>query len=337
MSSFIDESRIEIKAGDGGPGSVSFRREKYVPRGGPDGGNGGKGGDVIIIADLGFRTLLEYRYRREFKAQNGEHGGGHMCQGKDGRDCVIRVPVGTLIFDDDSGELIADLIADGQSIIAAKGGRGGKGNAHFSTSVFQTPKFAQPGEPGPLLNLRLELKLLADVGFVGFPNAGKSTLISTISSSKSKVADYPFTTLHPHLGVVRIDVDKSFVVADIPGLIEGSHLGKGLGDQFLRHIERSFVLIVLVDVSDFADPAPCEAADILYRELEMYRPGMSSRVRAIVASKMDLVSDETALHSLKEFAVERQVAFLTISAVTQAGTRELCNFLQQVLSQEPKE
>ncbi len=337
MSSFIDESRIEVKSGDGGPGAISFRREKYIPRGGPDGGDGGRGGDVVLIADLGLRTLLEYRYKKEFKAGSGSHGGGRMCHGKNGADCTIRLPVGTLVYNDESGELLADLTEHGQSVVLAHGGRGGKGNAFFATAVMQTPKFAQPGERGVFLKLRLELKLLADVGLVGFPNAGKSTLVSAVSASKSKIADYPFTTLHPHLGVVRLDTERSFVIADIPGLIEGSHQGKGLGDQFLRHIERSCVLVLVIDVSEYAVPEADIAAETLFRELELYRPGMSRNVRAIAASKMDLPVAPDRLEKLEEVARRKHIELFRISAATRLGTPELCNALHRILREKTGE
>jgi len=337
VSSFVDESRIEIKSGDGGPGAISFRREKFIPRGGPDGGDGGRGGDVILIADLGLRTLLEYRYKKVFKAGNGSHGGSRMCHGKNGADCTIHLPVGTLVYNDDSGELLADLIEHGQSVVLAHGGRGGKGNAFFATAVMQTPKFAQPGEPGLALKLRLELKLLADVGLVGFPNAGKSTLISTVSASKSKIADYPFTTLHPHLGVVRLDTERSFVIADIPGLIEGSHRGKGLGDQFLKHIERSCVIILVIDVSQYAVPEADIAAETLFREIELFSPGMSRRICAIAASKLDLPVASDGMKKLEEFAQSKHIELFRISAATRLGTQDLCNALYRILKENISE
>ncbi|MCD4654208.1 GTPase ObgE, partial [bacterium] len=254
MGSFVDQAQIEIHSGKGGAGCVSFRREKYVPRGGPDGGDGGKGGDVILVASAQQRTLLDFKYKKIYKAGNGRPGSGNNRHGKAGRGVTIRVPLGTLIIDDATGELIVDFVEAGQSIIIAKGGRGGKGNAHFVTATHQVPRHAQSGEPEESFVVNLELKLIADIGLVGFPNAGKSTFISVVSKAKPKIANYPFTTLTPVLGVVRRGVDREFVIADIPGIIEGSHDGRGLGDQFLRHIERSAALLLMVDVSDIADP-----------------------------------------------------------------------------------
>ncbi len=328
MNSFVDQAGIEVKAGNGGAGCVSFRREKYIPRGGPDGGDGGKGGDIVITADPGLRTLLDFRFKRIFHAANGRPGQGNNKHGRNGADIIIPVPVGTLIFDRETGECLADLTEPGQKVIVVSGGRGGKGNAFFATATRRTPRFAQPGEPGALRLLRLELKLLADIGLVGLPNAGKSTLISVISAAKPKIANYPFTTLTPHLGVVRRGVDRSFVVADIPGIIQGAHTGKGLGDSFLRHIERSAILIILVDVAEIAEPSPDRVPEILMKELAAYQPGMEKRVRAFVATKMDIGVDPERIEQLEKAAKQHGVAFFRISAATRQGLESLLNFME---------
>ncbi|MBN1354864.1 GTPase ObgE [bacterium] len=326
MSSFIDHAQIEIKAGKGGPGCVSFRREKYVPRGGPDGGNGGNGGSVFLVGDRNFRTLLDYRYQNIFQAPNGSPGQSRNKNGRRGTDLFIPVPLGTLILDAETGTQLADLVEDRQEVCLARGGVGGKGNAFFASATRQSPKFAQPGMPGETRKLILELKLLADIGLVGFPNAGKSTLISAISAARPKIADYPFTTLVPHLGVVHRGVDRSFVVADIPGIIEESHAGKGLGDRFLRHIERTAALLIIIDVSPGAQPHPETVPEILMRELEMYQTGLSERVKAIVAAKTDLGTDNVT--RLRERAKKLNLDFFPISAVTRNGLTQLLNFME---------
>ncbi|MFP4368825.1 MAG: GTPase ObgE [Candidatus Kapaibacterium sp.] len=295
---FIDTAKIYVKSGDGGDGHVSFRKEKYVPKGGPDGGNGGKGGDVIFKASRHINTLIDFYYKRHYPAEDGLPGGKARKTGKSGKDAVIKVPVGTVVYDDNTGEALADLSSDGQKEILAKGGNGGFGNAEFATPTNRAPRHANPGQPGTELELRLELKLLADVGLVGFPNAGKSTLISTISAAKPKIAEYPFTTLIPNLGVVRIDESKSFVVADIPGLIQGASEGKGLGIQFLRHVERTAVLVFLIE-SISKDPVNDYA--ILKNELETYNPEMAYKSRIICISKSDIIHPDKLdeLQSLK--------------------------------------
>ena len=327
---FIDYSKIFVASGNGGKGCVSFRREKYVPRGGPDGGDGGKGGDVIIKASSQINTLLDFRFKREFHAKNGQNGMGKKMHGKNSDDLVIPVPTGTVIRDADSNEIIADLIRDGDYFIAAKGGRGGLGNSHFATSTKQVPMYAQPGENNEEKWLVLELKLLADVGLIGFPNAGKSTLISVISSAKPKIADYPFTTLVPNLGVVKLKDHKSCVVADIPGLIEGAHSGAGLGVSFLRHIERTRIFLHLVDVSDMADDAVARYLKIR-RELGIYNPGLLLKPETVVATKLDSVTDKTRLDMLENYCKTNNIDFIEISAVTGKGIRKLLNYLSKAL------
>jgi GTPase len=328
MSGFVDRVRIEVKAGDGGKGAVSFRREKFVPKGGPDGGDGGRGGDIVIVGKSNLRTLLEYRYKSKFAAKNGSYGEGQNRHGKSGRSLFVPVPLGTVVYDELTGQLLHDITESEQHYIVAMGGRGGKGNAHFASATHQAPKFSQPGEPGESKQLILELKLLADIGLVGFPNSGKSTLISVISAARPKIANYPFTTLIPNLGVVRRGVDRSFVVADIPGLIEGSHLGKGLGIQFLRHVERSAILLMLVDVSVDAFPEFSEAPAILVNELNTYKDQMAGALAAIVATKCDSVEDPIRIEQLKRIADNLHLKFFAISAITRAGIEELLSFME---------
>jgi GTP-binding protein len=320
---FIDEAKIFVKAGDGGKGMVSFRREKYVPKGGPDGGTGGNGGDVVIRADRHLNTLLDFRYKQQYKAEKGEGGMNSNKTGRRGVPIVLKVPCGTLVKKFESGEVLADLIADGDELIAAKGGKGGKGNAEFATSTNQAPRHAEPGTLGEERMLALELKLLADIGLVGFPNAGKSTLISVISAAKPKIADYPFTTLIPNLGIVRIDVGKSFVVADLPGLIEGAHEGKGLGFQFLRHIERTGALAFLIDSSGDDPKSEYEA---LLRELKLYNEALLKRKRIVVLTKLDLL-DEAARKRLKKLKFGRGANVFAISAVANEGISDLVEAL----------
>lgn len=327
---FIDYSKIFVASGKGGKGCVSFRREKYVPRGGPDGGDGGKGGDVIIKASSQINTLLDFKYKREYHAKNGQNGMGKKMHGKNSDDLVIPVPAGTVIRDADSNEIITDLIKDGDYFIAAKGGRGGLGNSHFATSTKQVPMYAQPGENNEEKWLILELKLLADVGLIGFPNAGKSTLISVISSAKPKIADYPFTTLVPNLGVVKLKNGKSCVVADIPGLIEGAHTGAGLGVSFLRHIERTRIFLHLVDVSDMADDAVARYLKIR-KELGMYSSDLLLKPETVVATKLDSVTDETRLDMLENYCKTNNIDFIKISSVTGKGIKKLLNYLSSAL------
>jgi GTP-binding protein len=328
---FVDEADIHVKAGDGGPGALSFRREKFVPRGGPDGGDGGVGGSVYLVADPHRNTLVHFRFNPEFSAERGGHGQGSNRHGRNGRDLDVPVPVGTTVqgLDPETREsvLVADLTEVGQRVLVAKGGRGGLGNAHFATSTNRAPRKVQPGEPGDERTLRLTLKLLADVGLVGFPNAGKSTLISRISAAKPKIASYPFTTLTPHLGVVSLSDDRSFVVADVPGLIEGAHSGHGLGHQFLRHIERTKVLAHLVDVSSESGRDPVADFDTIRRELTLYDAAMLEKPQVVVATKLDAVDDPDRVTALQERARELSLPFFKISAVSGEGLPPLLEAL----------
>ncbi len=323
---FIDYTVIHVKAGDGGRGCVSFRREKYVPKGGPDGGDGGKGGDVILKATSELNTLIDIAYRKTYRAQRGEHGKGKKKHGADGADTIILLPVGTVVKDIE-GNVLADLDYEGASYIAAKGGKGGLGNFHFVSSINQVPKYAQPGMPGEERWLTLELKLLADVGLIGLPNAGKSTLISVISSAKPKIADYPFTTIVPNLGVVKVDEGKSFVVADIPGIIEGAHRGAGLGLQFLRHIERTSLLLHLVDISDLLTSDPVEDFEIVNRELLAYSSKLLEKPQIVVGTKCDLAYDKIRLKALERYCKEKNLDFFIISAFTGLGIKELKSYI----------
>jgi GTP-binding protein len=320
---FIDRVKIHVQGGHGGNGVMAFRREKFVPRGGPSGGDGGRGGDVWIVADSSLNTLLHLRYNPEHVADRGRHGEGSNCSGKDGEDRIVRVPVGTQIFESTSGELLQDLAADGARWLAGKGGRGGFGNSHFATSTNRAPRYHQGGSPGEELELQLELKLLADVGLLGFPNAGTSTLISTISAAKPKIADYPFTTLEPHLGVVDLGDFRTFVVADMPGLIEGAHEGAGLGDRFLRHIERTKLLLHLVDVSSVSGRDSVADYLAVNHELRSYNPELANRPQIVVATKIDALDEPERLESLKQQAAADGLPFYEISSVTNKGTKEL--------------
>ena len=322
---FIDRVKIHVQGGHGGNGVTAFRREKFVPRGGPSGGEGGRGGDVWIIADSSLNTLLHLRYNPEHIAGRGMHGEGSNRSGRDGDNVFVRVPVGTQIFEASSGELLQDLTVDGAKWLAARGGRGGFGNSHFATSTNRAPRYHQDGSAGEELDLQLELKLLADVGLVGFPNAGKSTLISTISAAKPKIADYPFTTLEPHLGVVDLGDFRTFVVADIPGLIEGAHEGAGLGDRFLRHIERTTLLLHLVDVSSVSGREAVEDYRTVNHELAAYNPTLAARPQIVVATKIDALDDPARLESLRQAATDDGHEFYAISAVTSQNVRELVN------------
>ena len=320
---FIDEVKIHAKAGDGGRGCLSFRREKFVPLGGPDGGDGGRGGDVLLEVDMALSTLMDLRYRQHLKAKNGMPGMGKNMHGKGGDDLVIKVPPGTLIYDDETGELLADLTAADHGFKLLKGGQGGRGNARFLTSTNRAPRHTQPGEPGEERTLRLQLKLLADVGLVGLPNAGKSTLISSVSAAKPKIADYPFTTLVPNLGVVKHGDFRSFVMADIPGLIEGASDGQGLGTRFLRHIERTDLFLHLVDLSGLQEGDPVENFDKINRELARYNEELSQRPMLVVFTKQDITEVRELTTELKPLFVERGYQTLAISAVTRAGLPEL--------------
>ena len=330
---FVDEVRITVKAGRGGDGSCSFRREMFVPRGGPDGGDGGNGGDVVFTASHRLTTLLDLRYQRHYEAEDGKPGGGSHCTGRRGKSVDVMLPVGTVIYDDITGEVLADLVTDGESATIAHGGKGGRGNSHFATSTNRVPTHFEHGTEGEARDLRLELKLLADVGLVGFPNAGKSTLIAAISAARPKIADYPFTTLVPNLGVVRYGEDRSFVVADIPGLIEGAHEGKGLGIQFLRHIERTSLLLQLIDVSEGAIEDPVTSFEIMRNELSAYDPTLAKRPFAVVATKIDAAGDRTRLQSLQAFCKRRRIRCLPISAATREGLTELITFIGQQVEQ----
>jgi GTP-binding protein len=330
---FIDRAKIRVKAGDGGNGVTAFRREKFVPRGGPSGGDGGVGGSVWMESDEGLNTLLHLRYNPEHKADRGRHGEGSNRHGKDGEDAVVRVPVGTQVFDTESGDLIFDFTEPGQRFLAAKGGKGGWGNAHFATSTRQAPKFHYTGRPGQEKELQLELKLIADVGLVGFPNAGKSTLISVISAAKPKIADYPFTTLEPNLGVVDMGDFKTFVVADIPGLIEGASEGQGLGDRFLRHVERTKLILHLVDVSSLSGRDPLSDYEIINQELANYDANLAARPQIVVATKLDALDDPERLESLRQRAKQDQKEFFEISAVTNKGLKELVSAVANALTE----
>ncbi len=322
---FIDRVKIRVQGGHGGNGVTAFRREKFVPRGGPSGGEGGRGGDVWIVADSSLNTLLHLRYNPEHVAGRGMHGEGSKRSGRDGEDVLVRVPVGTQIFEVSTGALLQDLAADDAKWLAAQGGRGGFGNSHFATSTNRAPRYHQDGSAGEELELQLELKLLADVGLVGFPNAGKSTLISTISAAKPKIADYPFTTLEPNLGVVDLGDFRTFVVADIPGLIEGAHQGAGLGDQFLRHIERTLLLLHLVDVSSFSGRETVDDYQTVNRELAAYNAALALRPQIVVATKLDALEQPERLESLKQAALADGHEFHAISSVTNQNVRELVN------------
>jgi GTPase len=323
---FIDEATIRVKAGDGGNGCVAFRREKYVPRGGPSGGDGGKGGDVIMESSERHNTLVHFRFNPEYKAQRGRHGEGSNKTGHEGEDVLLKVPVGTIVYDSETGEKVHDFSHADERIVIAHGGRGGRGNAQFATSTHQAPREHEPGRPGEERVLRLELKLLADVGLVGYPNVGKSTLISRISAARPKIADYPFTTLQPNLGVVVVGKEpneKSFVVADIPGLIEGAHTGAGLGTQFLRHIERTRLLVHLVDVSDSSGrPDPAKDVEVIMGELESFGAKLERKPMIMVASRID-VANKDKLAKLKRYCKKRELELFPISAVTGKGIDDL--------------
>lgn len=320
---FLDRVRIRVRGGHGGNGVTAFRREKFVPRGGPSGGDGARGGDVWLVADASLNTLLHLRYNPEHTAERGRHGEGSNRSGREGADELVRVPVGTQVFDAETGEQLADLTRDGERWLAAKGGRGGFGNAHFATSTNRAPRYRQEGSPGEERELQLELKLIADVALVGFPNAGKSTLISTVSAARPKIADYPFTTLEPHLGVVDLGDFRTFVVADIPGLIEGAHEGAGLGDRFLRHVERTKLLLHLVDLSSVAGRDPVQDYEQINHELQAYDPQLAERPQIVVGTKIDALDEPERLERLRARARLDGRAFYAISAATNEGVREL--------------
>jgi GTP-binding protein len=325
---FIDYAKISIKAGDGGNGAVAFRREKFVPKGGPAGGNGGNGGNVILIADRNLNTLLDFRYKKKYEAQKGANGGSSLKDGKNGKDVIVKLPVGTLVKNAASGEIIFDLDEDKKEVIIARGGKGGKGNSNFATPTNQTPRYAEPGKPGEELEIILELKLIADVGLVGFPNVGKSTLISVISEAKPKIADYPFTTLEPNLGIVRYKDFSSFIVADIPGIIEGAHKGKGLGLQFLRHIERTKILLLMIDVSseNYQDDFK-----ILLNELNQYSKVLYIKKKILAFTKIDLISKEEIEKLKKKRIAGYSGEKLFFSSATNEGIKELLDVLWEEL------
>jgi GTP-binding protein len=324
---FIDQVEIRVKAGDGGNGCVAFRREKYVPRGGPSGGDGGRGGDVVMVASQHYNTLLHFRFNPEHRAGRGRHGEGSNRTGHDGASIELPVPVGTVVRDAATGELVYDFTKPGERVIVARGGRGGRGNARFATSTHQAPREHEPGRPGEDKRLQLELKLLADVGLVGFPNAGKSTLISRVSAARPKIAAYPFTTREPNRGVVDAGEGRPFVVADIPGLIEGAHRGQGLGIQFLRHVERTKLLAHLVDVSEASGRDPVDDFEIVLRELASYSEVLAAKPMIVVATKLDVVQDSTRIESLQRAAGARGLPCLAISSVTGAGLAALVHAL----------
>ena len=324
---FVDEALITVRAGKGGDGICSFRREMFVPRGGPDGGDGGHGGSVVLAASHRLTTLLDLRYQKHYEAEDGRAGGASNCTGRSGKDTVVTLPVGTVVYDDQTGEVLADLVADGDIEIIARGGRGGRGNSNFATSTNRVPTKCTLGTAGEERSLRLELKLLADVGLVGFPNAGKSTLISVISSATPKIADYPFTTLTPHLGVVRWGSDRSFVVADIPGLIEGAHDGKGLGFQFLRHIERTAFLLHLIDVSEWAPDEPVISFEIMRQELAAYDEALSDRPFAVIATKIDISGACDRLTQLQTYCKRHKYTCLPVSSATREGLDDVITFV----------
>ena len=328
---FIDEATITVQSGNGGRGCVSFRRERFIPKGGPDGGDGGKGGDVIMAATSRKRTLYDFRFKRHFEAENGSAGQGSQKTGRNGTDLIIPVPAGTIVRDAETGQVLKDFTEDGETLVVAAGGRGGQGNTRFKSATHRTPRFAQPGEPGVSLTLKLDLKLIADVGIMGFPNAGKSTLISAMSSARPKVGDYPFTTLSPNLGVVKHSRGEPFVVADIPGLIEGAHAGAGLGMRFLRHIERTRLLIHLIDAAAMDADAPLAAHDAINRELFQYSAALAEKPQIVVLNKMDLPGADTAAELFQ--ATPGAPPFLTISAAGGQGIDALVKAVAERLNQ----
>ncbi|PET66001.1 GTPase ObgE [Bacillus sp. AFS001701] len=332
---FIDQVKIYVKGGDGGNGMVAFRREKYVPKGGPAGGDGGRGANVVFKVDEGLRTLMDFRYKRHFKADRGQHGMSKNQHGKNAEDMIVKVPPGTIVTDADSGELIADLTMDGQTAIIARGGRGGRGNSRFASPANPAPEIAENGEPGKERNIKLELKVLADVGLVGFPSVGKSTLLSVVSSARPKIAEYHFTTIVPNLGVVETEDNRSFVMADLPGLIEGAHQGVGLGHQFLRHIERTRVIVHVIDMSGLEGRDPYEDYLTINQELKEYNLRLTERPQVVVANKMDIPEAEENLIKFKE-QVGDEVQIFPISAVTRQGLRDLLFTVADLVETTPE-
>ena len=334
---FVDYTKIIIKSGDGGNGAVSFRREKYVASGGPDGGDGGKGGDIYFVVDPDSNTLINFRYNKKYKAENGQNGSGSRCYGKSGEDLYVKVPRGTVVRDAETGKLIADLSKEGQTELILPGGRGGKGNCHFATSTRQAPRFAQDGEKGLEKEVILELKLLADVGLIGFPSVGKSTILSRVTSARPKIAEYHFTTLEPNLGVVKTEFGDSFVIADIPGIIEGASEGIGLGLRFLRHIERTRLLLHVIDASGSEGRNPVEDFKTINAELKKYSEKLSERKQIIVANKADVIQDEELYKELEKLSKENNMEIFKISAVTGEGLKELFAYVSKILKTLPKE
>src|SRR5579859_4810893 len=333
---FVDEAIINVKAGDGGNGCISFRREKFIPFGGPDGGDGGSGGSVWLVADEGLNTLIDFRHQRSFKAERGQNGMGSQMYGKGGEDTFIRVPVGTVVTNVDTDETIGDLTQHGQRLLVAQGGKGGLGNIHFKSSVNRAPRKSTPGTPGDVRELKMELKLLADVGLLGFPNAGKSTFIRAVSAATPRVADYPFTTLHPNLGVVSVEAHRSFVIADIPGLIEGAADGAGLGIQFLRHLQRTRILLHLVDLMPLDDSDPAEQVRAIERELGKYDPALLQKPRWLVMNKTDLLLPDEARARAEAVvaALDWKEPWFMVSAIGREGTREVCLKVQQFFDEQ---
>jgi GTP-binding protein len=330
---FLDEAKISIHAGNGGNGCLAFRREKFVARGGPSGGDGGRGGHIFLESSLRHNTLIQFRYKKILRAERGRHGEGSNCHGRDGQDLVAQVPVGTVLYDAETGELLHDFTAANERILLCRGGRGGRGNAQFATSTNRAPRRVEPGMPGEERALRLELKLLADVGLIGLPNVGKSTLISRISSARPKIGDYPFTTLEPYLGVVEYEDYRSYVVADIPGLIEGAHLGHGLGIQFLRHVERTKVLLHLIDLSDSHGGEPRNDFETVNRELKEFNPDILAKPVLLVGSKLDAMDDPNRLRKLGRLAKSRGVECIAISSASGKGIEELKHKIAGMLEQ----
>ena len=334
---FIDEASIDVIGGNGGNGSASFRREKFIPRGGPNGGDGGRGGSVWAVGDENINTLIDYRFTRKFVAPSGEHGMGSDCYGRAGKDIILRMPVGTIITDEKSGEVIADLSENGKKALVAAGGKGGLGNLHFKSPTNRAPRQFTLGEPGQARSLKLELKVLADVGLLGYPNAGKSTFITAVSNARPKIADYPFTTMSPHLGVVRIEQENSFVIADIPGLIEGAAEGAGLGHEFLRHLERTKLLLHIIDAMPFDGEDPIEKAHALVRELGKYSDTLLAKPRWVVVNKLDLVpaeDREELVKKLHDALCPDGRPFFAISAATREGTKEVVMAIAQFLDEQ---
>jgi GTP-binding protein len=333
---FIDRARIHIKAGDGGNGKVSFHREKYVAAGGPDGGDGGKGGDVVFVVDEGLRTLIDFKYKRKYMAEPGENGGSANCSGKSGRELVIKVPPGTIVREEKTGRILADMTGADQRVVIAKGGKGGAGNQHFATSTRQVPSFARAGDQGDEYHVELELKLIADVGLVGFPNAGKSTILSMVSAANPKIADYPFTTLEPNLGVVSLDEGSSFVLADIPGLIEGAHAGVGLGHDFLRHVERTRLLLHVVDMAAVDGRDPLSDFETINAELRQYNPKLAERPQVVAANKVDLPEGRENLEKFTKTVEAKGYKVFPISAATNSGVKELMHYVAAKLVELPE-